>query len=388
MTQTGIVQPFTQHHQNDKRIRRRWRRSSDIVLPGHVRFALLVFAACGMDSRADEPFFDRSGSRILTISQAISDQIPLVIAHRGASGYLPEHTAEAAAFAHALGADYIEQDVVLTKDGVAVVLHDVTLDHVTDVANVFPDRKRDGKYFVFDFTLEELAQLRVVERISDSSRRRFPQTLGRFRIMTLAEQIELIQGLNTSRGRKTGLYVEIKQPALHRKHGLDCSKEVMRILKQYGYSKADDRAFIQCFEEKEVLRIRTELKCRLPLIQLLSKLPSEEKIANIGRVADGIGVPISTVVSGASDGISAVTHLVATAHEHALMVHVWTLRTDDLPKFAESSSQLLNWIVRDAGADGVFTDQPDVVLKWRQAQGDKGARRGPFHLLHGQGREK
>ncbi|MEZ6127638.1 MAG: glycerophosphodiester phosphodiesterase family protein [Planctomycetaceae bacterium] len=98
------------------------------------------------------------------ISQTLNAEIPLVIAHRGASGYLPEHTTESAAFAHALGADFIEQDVVLSKDGVAVVLHDITLNATTNVAELFPDRAVDGKFFVFDFTWEELQTLSVSER--------------------------------------------------------------------------------------------------------------------------------------------------------------------------------------------------------------------------------
>ena len=124
---------------------------------------------------------------------------PLVIAHRGASGYLPEHTLEAATLAYAQGADFIEQDVVLSKDGVPVVLHDIHLDTVTNVAKRFPDRKReDGRYYVIDFTLKELKTLRVHERTDLKGQ---PVYAGRFqgdsdfRIATLEDHFELIEQL-------------------------------------------------------------------------------------------------------------------------------------------------------------------------------------------------
>ena len=324
-----------------------------------------------------------SRGRVAAISQTLSLPTPIVIAHRGASGYLPEHTTESAAFAHALEADYIEQDVVLTKDSVAVVLHDVTLNSVSNVADVFPDRSRDGKYYVFDFTLSELKQLNVVERYESESRKRFPRGKGNFQIGTLKEHIELIQGLNRSRPHTAGLYVEIKQPALHQKNGLDPSKVILQTLADYGYKTSKDKVFLQCFEEPEVLRLRTELKCRLPLIQLLGNTPTAEEIAAISKVADGIGVKLTAVVSGAKNGKPQVTDVVAAAHEHALMVHVWTYRVDDLPEFAESPTKLLDWLVKDARVDGIFADHPDVALTWRKAAHARAELPGPFHLLKG-----
>lgn len=331
-----------------------------------------------------QPDFDRS-ARLKMISQTVSDEIPLVIAHRGASGYLPEHTTEAAAFAHALGADFIEQDVVLTKDGIPVVLHDVTLDAVTDVDAKFPERRKEGHFFVWDFKLAELRQLNVHERAPAKSKKRFPQDRGRFRVATLEQHIQLIQGLNQSRTTDAGVYVEIKSPAKHRDRGLDPSVQVLRVLKKYGYNDASDRVFLQCFDENEVLRLRTELKCRLPLIQLVSEAPSLDKTAQIAKVADGIGVPIAAVLAADdSNGDVAVTDVVKTAHQHAMMVHVWTFRSDDLPAFTESPEKLLDLLIKDAGVDGVFADQPDIVLKWRAEAGDHVKLRGPFHLLNSQ----
>ncbi len=199
----------------------------------------------------------------------------------------------------------------------------------------------------------------------------------------MQEHIDLIHGLNRSRRHNAGLYVEIKQPALHRKHGLDPSKVVLQVLSRNGYRNGEDRIFLQCFEQDEVLRLRTELKCHLPLIQLLSKTPTSDEIAAISKVADGLGVKITAVVTGAKAGKPVLTSLVKTAHQHAMMVHVWTFRTDDLPDFADSPTDLLNWLVKDAQVDGIFTDQPDVVLNWREAAGARAELPGPFHLLHG-----
>ncbi|MCR9200384.1 MAG: hypothetical protein NXI04_17250 [Planctomycetaceae bacterium] len=332
------------------------------------------------DDRPPAPDYRRSENRIRLIGQTLSDEHPLVIAHRGASGYLPEHTTEAAAFAHALGADFIEQDVVLSQDGVAVVLHDVTLDDITNVATVFPDRRRDGHFYVFDFTLSELRQLNVRER----SEERFPQNSGRFVIRTLEEHLQLIAGLNQSRGHSTGVYVEIKQPALHHKHQLDVATEVLRILRQYGYHAPEHRAYVQCFDATEVLRLRTELKCQLKVIQLLSETPSHDTIVATSRVADGIGIPLTSVVSGVTDGKPQLTEVVRTAHDHALLVHVWTLRDDRLPRWATTTDDLISWLVRDGMVDGIFTDFPDTLLQWRRQARDAGPQRGPFHLLRGQ----
>jgi len=144
--------------------------------------------------------------------------VTIVIAHRGASGYLPEHTLSAAALAYGMGADFIEQDIVLSKDDCPIVLHDIHLDQVTNVAEIFPQRNRDdGHWYVRDFELLELKQLEVHERAnSDGSGpvfpQRFPYQRGHFQIPTLQEEIDLIQGLNHSTGRKVGIYTEIKKP--------------------------------------------------------------------------------------------------------------------------------------------------------------------------------
>ena len=160
----------------------------------------------------------------------------------------------------------------------------------------FADRGVDGKFYVWDFTLSELRKLRITERRTADFGRRFPKETGAFRLSTLAEHLTLIQGLNHSRRREAGIYVEIKSPAEHRKQGLAASEAVLKVLSEFGYSDAEDRAYLQCFDEAEVLRIRTELKCRLPLIQLMSRQPTAEEVERTSKVADGLGLSIKAIL--------------------------------------------------------------------------------------------
>ena len=296
---------------------------------------------------------------------------PIVIGHRGASGYLPEHSTESAVMAHMMECDYI-------------VMHDITLDDLTDVATVFPDRKQaDGRWYVFDFTVEELRRLRLTERRSPGRAwkdkgTRFPLEQGSFRISTLAEHLQLIQGLNQSRGRTAGVYVEVKEPKKHRAAGLDASTQILKVLAEYGYDAADDAIFLQCFDKDEVIRIRNELKCPLPLIYLLGKAPTADDIKDAAGFCDGLGVLLTLVVSETPT----ITELVETAHQHGLQVHVWTFRTDALPTFVKSGEQLLEWLAVGAGVDGIFADQPDVVVKWRAQRVSQVTQGNPFRLLN------
>jgi len=308
----------------------------------------------------------------------------IVIAHRGASGYLPEHTLEAKAAAHAMGADFIEQDVVLTRDGVPVVLHDIHIDTVTDVATVFPDRARaDGRWYAIDFSLAELKRLSVTERFDPRTGDavypgRFPPGKSAFEIATLAEEIELIQGMNASTGRGVGIYPEIKAPAWHRAEGQDISKIVLETLRSYGYRDKDDPVLVQCFEWAETRRIRDELGWQGRLVQLIGEnrwgiapdtdyeyLRTEEGLAAIAEVADGIGPWMRQVVPGLdADGEPRLTELVAHAHARGLVVHPYTLRADDLPDYAGSLEEVLSIFFVEAGVDGVFTDFPDRVVRF------------------------
>ena len=329
---------------------------------------------------------------------APSDQTqnaPIVIGHRGACGYLPEHTTESAVLAHAMLADYIEQDCVLSKDGIPVVLHDLILDDVSNAATVFPDRKRaDGHWHVMDFTLDELRKLTLTERRSSGrpwkdKGTRFPLETGSFHISTLAEHLQLIQGLNKSRPHHAGVYVEVKDPAAHHAAGLDASKAILEVLGQYGYDSADDRIYLQCFDEVEVRRLRNELKTKMLVIQLVSQPADAAKLREIAQVADGVGVPLSHVVTGKNpEGLPQVTDLVHNAHANGLQVPVWPFRTDALPSFVESANEYLELLVVAGGVDGIFGDQPDVVVQWRTTRRQQVNGGSPFHLLNERSKEK
>ncbi|TWT86191.1 Glycerophosphoryl diester phosphodiesterase precursor [Pseudobythopirellula maris] len=288
---------------------------------------------------------------------------PLVLAHRGACGYAPEHTLVGVAMAHALGADYIEQDVQLTSDGQAVVMHDTDLAATTNVADLFAERAdSQGKWLVNDFTLVEVKRLRVNERRRGATgparyAGRFPSDAGLpLRVPTLAEEIELIQGLNQAFGRQVGLIVEIKDPAGQRRRGLDVSRETIRVLAEHGYTGPEDGAIIQCFDAAETQRVRRELGCQLRLCQLLGgrTAPDDEALAKISTYAQMIGPSYTLVLTPQGEP----SGLAEAAGRHGLMTFPYTVRRDALPSYAADAPALLSKLVQ-AGADGFFTDFPD-----------------------------
>ncbi|MCC6353499.1 MAG: glycerophosphodiester phosphodiesterase [Verrucomicrobiae bacterium] len=305
----------------------------------------------------------------------VQDSDKIVIAHRGASGYLPEHTLPAKAMAHAMGADYIEQDLVLSADGVPVVLHDTQIDTVTDVSARFPGRARqDGRFYAIDFTLAELKRLSITERVDPKTRapvfeRRFPPGKSSFQIATLEEELQLIQGLNKSTGKTVGIYPEIKRPAWHRREGQDISRIVVEILRQYGYRTKEDKVYIQCFDAEELRRLRDELAWGGRLVQLLGdkgeecadhpRLMTPPGLRELARVVDGIGPSLRHVATGTSAPDARITDLVRDAHAAGLEVHPYTARADELPPYAPSIEDLLDMVLFRAGADGIFTDHPD-----------------------------
>jgi glycerophosphoryl diester phosphodiesterase len=298
--------------------------------------------------------------------QALGD--PLVIAHRGASGYLPEHTLAAYAMAYAQGADYLEPDVAVTADGQAVALHDLTLDAISDVRAVFPGRARDdGLNYVVDFTLAELRRLNLRERTDPDTGEmrhpaRFPSDRGRFQVVTLEELIELVQGLNGSTGRRVGIYPELKAAAFHAAEGHDIVAIVLSTLERYGYRGPDDGCIVQSFESAPLMRLRREFDSRLPLVQLLGNDPSlytVEALAAIAGYADGIGPPVDRIVTGFdADGAPVVSPLVRDAQALGLKVHPYTFRADASPPEVTFEVWLLLFL-DEIGVDGVFTDHPD-----------------------------
>lgn len=334
-----------------------------------------------------------------TFSTTANADDKVVIAHRGASGYLPEHTLPAKAMAFAQGADYLEQDLVMTKDDQLVVLHDHYLDRVTDVADRFPDRARkDGRYYAIDFTLAEIKSLKFSEGFTVENGKkvqtfpgRFPMGKSDFRVHTFEEEIEFIQGLNHSTGKNIGLYPEIKAPWFHHQEGKDIATRVLEVLKKYGYTKKSDKIYLQCFDANELKRIRNELEPKmgmdLKLVQLIAYTKwneTEEQqpdgkwvnysydwmlepgaMEKIAQYADGIGPDYHMLIADSStNGHIIINGMVKEAHEHQLEVHPFTVRADQLPPYAKDVNELYDALYRQADVDGLFTDFPDKAVSY------------------------
>ena len=288
---------------------------------------------------------------------------PIVIAHRGASGYLPEHTLPAKAMAHGMGADFLEQDVVASRDGELLVFHDLHLDQLTDVAQRFPGRARpDGLHYCIDFNLSELRELRVSERRRKTGPGarfpgRFPVDTGRFGLHTLEEELDLVQGLNRSTGRRVGVYAEIKDPAWHQQHNFALGDRLIETLGAFGYRTEADNFFVQCFSASELRRVRSKYGAGLPMIQLLDEgaTVTHEALRDIAKYARGIGPDLSLAWPDSG--------LVALASELGLLVHAFTFRADQLPDGFATFTDLLKTFLEVLKVDGVFTDFPDLVVR-------------------------
>jgi glycerophosphoryl diester phosphodiesterase len=316
------------------------------------------------------------GVLILASTSQMITARPLVIAHRGAPGYLPEHTLQSVALAYAQGADFIEQDLVVTKDSKIIVLHDIHLETVTNVDQIFPSRNRqDGRYYALDFTLAELKTLNVHERQDRQGKQVFPnryQGKGTFHIATFEEQIELITQLNRQLNKTIGFYSEIKSPAWHREQGVDISKLVIAILRKHKLDDADKAIYVQCFDFAETQRLRNDLEVKVKLIQLIGENDWQESptdynflktplgLEAIAKIAQGIGPWIPQLIDLKTMQPSA---LVEQAHLAGLQVHPYTFRKDALPHNI-NQKQTLNMLFNDLQIDGLFTDFTDTVVDY------------------------
>lgn len=308
---------------------------------------------------------------------------PFVIAHRGASGYLPEHTREAKVLAYGQGADYLEQDIVATADGHLVVLHDICLDEVTDVARRFPQRRRkDGRFYVIDFSLEEVKTLRVVERRRQGTDERvfagrFADDGLEFRVATFDEELRLVRELNATTGRSVGVYPEIKAPAFHRAHGIDLAARVLEALARYGYSRREDAAVVQCFDADELKRCRFELGTRLKLAQLSEDTPGQGLPTSLAAIAEyaEIWAPAhsmliesvsSRLASSGGAGAVEVAEAAGEARRAGLELHPFTFRRDEVPAAFSGLEEQLELYYGEVGVSAVFCDHPDVAVAVRE----------------------
>ena len=282
----------------------------------------------------------------------------IVIAHRGASGYRPEHTLAAYELGARLGADFIEPDLVSTADGVLVARHEHEISATTDVAAraEFAARRRDGGWFAEDFTLAELKTLRARERIPHlrPANARYD---GRFEIPTFAEVLDLAHRLTEELGRPVGVYPETKHPEHFRSIGLPLEPPLVEALRG-----ADVPLFVQSFGDNlPALRDRLDV----PLVQLLGR-PDGTRVdfGAIAAYADAVGP--------AKEHLRADPAFVASAHAAGLAVHPYTFRSENafLPEDLRSSAdpaahgdaaaEYLRYI--EMGIDGLFSDFPDAAV--------------------------
>ena len=342
---------------------------------------------------------------------------PIVIAHRGASGYLPEHTLEAYALAIEQGADYIEPDLVVIKDGHLIARHEPNIINTTDVKehSEFRDRKRkatiDGVeeegYFAADFTLAEIQGLRAVQQFSDRD-----QSLnGRFKIPTLEDIIDLVQRKTREKKRTIGIYPETKHPTYHQTIGLPLEDRLIEALSRAQWNERGAPVFIQSFETANLRYLRGIT--RIKLVQLVAAsgvapdgslqfappfdrpydwtasgdmrlsrdLVTPEGLAEVSTYADAVGVWKRFIVSAAGGenltGMAAyneanrtllpATQLIEDAHRAGLLVHAWTLRNEQHRLAADYKSNPLNEYLQfyELGVDGIFSDFPDTAVAAR-----------------------
>ena len=325
---------------------------------------------------------------------------PIVIAHRGASGYRPEHTLEAYQLAIDMGADYIEPDLVATRDGHLVARHEPDISQTTDVASraEFADRKRtvmiDGTettgWFTVDFTLAELRRLRAVQPRPDRSK----EFDGQFLVPTFEEIIALAQRESKARGRTIGIYPETKHPSWHCALGLSLEQPLLAALAKAGWGDRQAPVFIQSFEAGNLqwLRSRTSVKlvqlvggvgsnadgsvilppsfaqagcASYPVGNLPTNFASAEAFEKIASYADGIG-PWKRFLIGEREGrATPPTDFVKLAHAAGLQVHPWTFRNEQMHLLADYAGDPLAEYRAfiELGVDGVFSDFPDTARK-------------------------
>ena len=323
----------------------------------------------------------------------------IVIAHRGASGYLPEHTLESKALAYIMGADYLEQDLAMSRDDYLIVIHDIYLDRLTDVAEKFPERIRaDGRFYVIDFTLEELKSLNFSEGFIIENgqkvqeyKNRFPMFTSTFKLHTFEEEIEFIQGLNKTMGRDIGIYVETKAPWFHKQHNKDISKATLEVLKKYGYTTKESKAYFQTFDYpdlkyvKDILMPQFNMDIKTILLyayndwhetyeykdgswQLFDYEPlmTFEGMKEVAHYATGTGPSYDMIIDKdkSKQGSIVITDFVSNTHKNNMICHPYTVRKDKLPHYVTCVEELYDALYFKADVDGLFTDFTDLAVNF------------------------
>ncbi|MGK7925031.1 MAG: glycerophosphodiester phosphodiesterase family protein [Spirulina sp.] len=306
--------------------------------------------------------------------KTLSGEKPLVIAHRGASGYRPEHTLAAYELAIAQGADYIEPDLVLTKDGVLVARHDRYLSDSTNVAAIpkFADRQRMDRtsfdtedrldWWVEDFTLAEIKELRAIQ-----TRDRDASYDGRYEIPTFQEIIDLVKAKEAELGQTIGLYPETKDPEILELKGLDYIPPLKAILNKNNLNREDAAIYVQSFHDKILRLLDGDPGFKVKLVQLVwqgrdrgwedTSARPNYPLAQIAQYADGVGTYKRLILPESGQP----SNFIKEAHALGLEVHAWTFRDDSLPDwvtFKDGEEEIKYYL--NQGLDGFFTDFPDT----------------------------
>ncbi len=353
----------------------------------------------------------------------VEDKLPIVIGHRGTAGYLPEHTLESYAMAVEMGADYIEPDVVATKDGYLIARHEPNLIATTNVKDLpqFANRKRkaviDGAdeegWFASDFTLAEIKTLGAVQQLAE----RDQSFNGKFKVATLEEIIDLAKRKTKEKGRVIGIYPETKHPTYHQRLGLPLEDRLLAVLTRAGWNYRGAPVFIQSFETANLKYLRTKTSLRLIQLvdaddvnldgtlafnkpydrpydwtvsgrnQLFKDLLTPQGLAEVKTYADGVGPWKRYLVSGKAtvkngvavdingDGLVNEADQMATpestivkdAHAAGLLVHAYTFRSEPRRLLANYKANAVNEYLQfyRMGVDGVFSDFADTAVTAR-----------------------
>ena len=331
------------------------------------------------------------GSALATpVLAAPTSTKPLVLGHRGASGYMPEHTRASYELAIKMGADFIEPDLVPTRDGHLVARHENDITETTDVAIKFPERVAikmiDGKRikgcFTEDFTLAEIKTLRAKERLNFRNH----ANDGTQEILTLQEVIDIAKKATQETGRTIGIYPETKHPTYFRSIGLPLEETLVKILKENGYDDPNAPCFIQSFEYQNLQDIRKMIKTPIVFLyedkhlrpydfvvkgdpRTYGDLTKPEELAKIAKFANGIGPFKRLIVPENKDKtLGKPTTLVADAHKAGLVVHPYTFRNEPVflnPEYKNDPVQEYLQFYK-LGVDGLFSDFADVAVKARE----------------------
>ena len=325
---------------------------------------------------------------------------PLVIGHRGAAGYLPDHTLEGYALGIELGADFIEPDLVATRDGALIARHEPNLIGTTNVKSLpqFASRKRvaviDGfpeeGFFASDFTLAEIKTLRAVQPLSD----RDPRFDGDFQIPTLDEIIALVKRKIDEKDRPIGIYPETKHPTYHRSIGLPLEDRLLDALARHGWNYREAPVFIQSFETANLRYLRTKTKVRLVQLidandvnpdgtldftppfdrpydwtvagrtDLFQYLTTPAGLSEVATYADGIGPWKPYIITEKFGVLQPPSDVVKNAHARGLVVHPYTFRNEQKRLAADYKGNPVSEYQRfyEAGVDGVFSDFADTAF--------------------------